>query len=166
MNEFTATIGNKKKTIIIEPNSIVKVNGKNYKAELSHLNGQTYLLKIDNRLIEMSASRKNYGKFIVTIEGHTFDILIRSALEEKAAEILEQSASHHHKMEIKAPMPGMILKVKKKAGDEVKQSESIMILEAMKMENDLRSPYSGKIKEIFVTEGSAVEKGAILFLIE
>ena len=63
-------------------------------------------------------------------------------------------------------MPGMILKVKKQPGDEVIQGESVMILEAMKMENDLRAPVSGIIKSINVKEGIAVEKGTVLFTIE
>ena len=63
-------------------------------------------------------------------------------------------------------MPGLILKVRKKTGESVEQGESVMILEAMKMENDLKAPNSGIISNIEVNEGSAVEKGAILFSIE
>jgi pyruvate carboxylase subunit B len=63
-------------------------------------------------------------------------------------------------------MPGLILKIRKNVGDKVEQGESVIILEAMKMENDLKAPASGQIKKIFVTEGSAVEKGSALFSIE
>jgi biotin carboxyl carrier protein len=60
-------------------------------------------------------------------------------------------------------MPGLILKIKKNVGDKVEQGESVIILEAMKMENDLKSPSSGIIEKVFVSEGSAVEKGTALF---
>jgi biotin carboxyl carrier protein len=63
-------------------------------------------------------------------------------------------------------MPGLILKLKKRIGDEVEAGEPVLILEAMKMENELRSPSRGKIREIFVKEGTAVEKGAALFIID
>lgn len=67
---------------------------------------------------------------------------------------------------MKAPMPGMILKIRKSAGEQILQGESILILEAMKMENDLKAPASGILKKVYVTEGTAVEKGAKLFSIE
>ncbi len=62
-------------------------------------------------------------------------------------------------------MPGLILKVTKKVGEQVELGDSVIILEAMKMENDLKSPASGIIENIFVTEGSAVEKGTLLLSI-
>ncbi|MBE0570913.1 MAG: hypothetical protein IH618_05145 [Ignavibacteriaceae bacterium] len=68
-------------------------------------------------------------------------------------------------MNVKAPMPGLILRIKKNVGEKVEQGESVIILEAMKMENDLKAPASGIIESIFVTEGSAVEKGFNLFTI-
>lgn len=63
-------------------------------------------------------------------------------------------------------MPGMILKLKKKKGDKVSHGEAVMILEAMKMENEIRSIKGGIIKEIFVKEGIIVEKGTVLFSVE
>ena len=67
---------------------------------------------------------------------------------------------------MKAPMPGMVLKIKKQVGDNVVRGESVLILEAMKMENDLRAHTSGIIKSLNVKEGMAVEKGYMLFIIE
>jgi biotin carboxyl carrier protein len=63
-------------------------------------------------------------------------------------------------------MPGMVLRLKKRVGDTVEMGESVVILEAMKMENDLRSPSSGIIKEVIVKEGVSVEKDSILLTIE
>jgi biotin carboxyl carrier protein len=69
-------------------------------------------------------------------------------------------------MNVKAPMPGLILKVRKKVGEQVELGESVIILEAMKMENDLKAPASGIITELKVTEGMPVEKNTLLFSIE
>lgn len=68
--------------------------------------------------------------------------------------------------QIKAPMPGLVLRFEKKVGDEVKKGESVLILEAMKMENILKSPGDGKIKKIVVEQGQAVEKNQILVEME
>ena len=79
---------------------------------------------------------------------------------------MNSAAFQHHHQDVKAPMPGLILKVRKKTGEKVEQGESVIILEAMKMENDIKSPVSGVIENISVSEGSAVEKGVTLFSIE
>ncbi|MFC2082111.1 biotin/lipoyl-containing protein, partial [Bacteroidota bacterium] len=83
-----------------------------------------------------------------------------------AKELLSNKKSARHHDIIKAPMPGLILKVKKNIGDDVEIGESVVILEAMKMENEIRSPVSGKIKEILVKEGISVEKDEIIISIE
>ncbi|HNA32062.1 MAG TPA: biotin/lipoyl-binding protein, partial [Flavobacteriales bacterium] len=64
--------------------------------------------------------------------------------------------------EIKAPMPGLVLKVLVKEGDAVKKNEPVLILEAMKMENVIKSPGDGTVKRIHAQEKTAVEKGQLL----
>lgn len=63
---------------------------------------------------------------------------------------------------VKAPMPGLVLSIKVKAGDTIKEGDTLLVLEAMKMENMLKSPGSGTIKNIKITEGEAVNKGQVL----
>ena len=64
--------------------------------------------------------------------------------------------------EIKAPMPGLVLDIRVAEGDEVKKGDSILVLEAMKMENIIKSPTDGIIKKINVKKGIAVEKNQVL----
>lgn len=83
----------------------------------------------------------------------------------KAGEEEDSSACKTKKrFRIKSQMPGKILRVTVKAGDSVKKGQSVMVMEAMKMENEIKSPQDGTIKEIKVTEGQAVETGAELVL--
>ena len=65
-----------------------------------------------------------------------------------------------------SPMPGTILKVNVKEGDTVKAGDSVVILEAMKMENDITAPKDGVVKKLFVTGKQAVAKGEALFEVE
>ena len=67
---------------------------------------------------------------------------------------------------VEAPMPGSIFKIQVKPGDEVTKGQSVIILEAMKMENNIASDYAGKVKRIFVKEGTPVQAGAKLIEIE
>ena len=165
MSEFVVTVNNRKKNVRISGNTIIYVDDKEYHQELYHLSGDTYLLKLDNRIYEISADQIDHERFVISIDGKNFEALIRTSNQEKAVSLIELKTSVQNKLDVKAPMPGMILKIQKQVGDEVIQGDSVLILEAMKMENDLRAHISGKIKSINVKEGMAVEKGYTLFTI-
>lgn len=66
---------------------------------------------------------------------------------------------------VTSPMPGNILKIKVNVGDTVKRGQSLLILEAMKMENDITAPADGKVIEIQVTQGQAVTAGQVLVVL-
>lgn len=166
MSDFVASVNNSKKNIFVSENSKIKVDGKSYNFKLEKLGEFSYLLICDEKFYEITAVQNNENKYSIVVNGSLFEIEIRTALQEKALILLEQKKSASRKLEIKAPMPGMILKVNKNPGDKVFSGEPIIILEAMKMENELRAPVSGIIKEIFVKESSSVDKGLKLFSIE
>ncbi|HEY5675844.1 MAG TPA: biotin/lipoyl-containing protein, partial [Myxococcales bacterium] len=69
------------------------------------------------------------------------------------------------KQVISAPMPGKVVKVLVKVGDEVKDGQGLVVVEAMKMENELKSPKAGKVTELHAVEGAAVESGAKLAVV-
>jgi biotin carboxyl carrier protein len=66
---------------------------------------------------------------------------------------------------VSAPMPGRVLRVLAAAGDEVEAGQALVVVEAMKMENELRSPRTGRVEQVAVREGQAVEAGALLVVI-
>jgi biotin carboxyl carrier protein len=166
MNDFVVSINGTAWDVKILSESELLLNNKKYNYELISSRNNSYLIKLNNEIFNITSERIDSDSYKILLEGNYFDITVRTALQERAAKLLENSASaQHHYIEIKAPMPGLILKVRKKMGDKVEQGESVIILEAMKMENDLKAPASGAIEKILVTEGSAVEKGAVLFSI-
>jgi biotin carboxyl carrier protein len=69
-------------------------------------------------------------------------------------------------VEIKSAMPGRVVNVLVAAGDEVKDGQGIVVVEAMKMENELKSPKAGKVVEVKVVAGQTVEKGELMIVIE
>jgi len=158
MNEFVVTVNEKKKPVNILNDTELKIENKKCSYEISHVHNNTYLLKFGNNYFEIVADKVNNEHFSVLLNGYHFDAVVRTALQEKAIHLLEeaQTAAHHQ----------FDLKVKKQDGDTILQGESIIILEAMKMENDLKAPQAGIIKEIYISEGNTVEKGDKLFLIE
>ena len=166
MNEFVVTFNSRKKNVKLSGNNSIWVEDKEYNQELYQLSGDTYLLKLDNKIYEISVVKLDNDKFNISVDGKNYETIVRSLVQEKAVKLIELKTSAKNKLEVKAPMPGMVLKINKKAGDEVEEGESVLILEAMKMENDLRAHISGKIKNIYIKEGMTVEKGYILFAIE
>jgi biotin carboxyl carrier protein len=167
MNDYVVRINDKTKNISVKNNNILDIDGKNFNYELLDLNCNSFLLKLNDSFYEISCSESDGENLSLVINGINFDTIVRSSLQEKAIRLIEEaSTSVHHKTEVKAPMPGMILNIKKSVGDNINQGESVVILEAMKMENDIKSPTSGVIKSVQVSEGAAVEKGMILFSIE
>jgi oxaloacetate decarboxylase alpha subunit/pyruvate carboxylase subunit B len=87
------------------------------------------------------------------------------AAEEKAPEAAPAPAAAVEGTPLNAPMPGMIISYEKNVGDSINEGETVVILEAMKMENALPAPASGTIKSINFSSGDSVAKGAVLCVI-
>jgi glutaconyl-CoA/methylmalonyl-CoA decarboxylase subunit gamma len=165
MNDFLVSVNDKKLKVGFDKYGKLKINDSEHEYSLSHLNSNSYLLKIENESYLISLKLGENSKYLVTLKGQVFETLVRTVLEDKASTLINAKAAQHSEVTVKAPMPGMIIKIKKKAGEKVNSGESVLILEAMKMENDIRSPVSGIIENIKISEGKTIEKGGELFTI-
>jgi biotin carboxyl carrier protein len=166
MNEYIVYVNDKKLSINLIDEGKFLVNGKEFFCELLPIADNSYILRVNNKFCEISALKNGNENFLITYDGKLFETTVKSKLQEKADQIIQNKIGTKKILEIKAPMPGMILKITKKVGDKIQKGETVLILEAMKMENDLRAPLTGSIKEIYIDEGTAVEKGMILFSME
>ena len=87
-------------------------------------------------------------------------------IEKKSAhQILGDRKVEHKKRDVKTSMPGRIIKVLVKEGESVKEGQAVLILEAMKMQNEIKAPHSGRIIRIIPRAGESVETGALLFFV-
>jgi pyruvate carboxylase subunit B len=105
---------------------------------------------------------KTRGAYVLWIDGWRFAV---EALDERTRAIRDaaaQSAAASGPAPLIAPMPGLIVRVLVEEGAEVVAGQPLVVMEAMKMENELRSPAAGKVVSIKATPGTAVEKGARL----
>jgi pyruvate carboxylase subunit B len=106
------------------------------------------------------------GDYTLWVDGYRFDL---EALDERTSAIRELSrlsSAAAGPAPLVAPMPGLIVRISVKAGDKVNQGQGIVVMEAMKMENELRAIAAGTVKSVNVTPGTAVEKGTILVEME
>jgi pyruvate carboxylase subunit B len=116
----------------------------------------------------VSAAREFPTEFNVDVDGEVFTVRITPtaggtmATAAEIPEVKERPPANA----VVAPMPGMIVSVKVKAGDRVKKGDVVAVLEAMKMQNDIGSPYDGVVQRVSVREGDMVKTDAVLILIE
>ncbi len=105
-------------------------------------------------------------KYIVVINSSKYEVDISSELDLLIKEMGLSLGSSRLVNDIKAPMPGLILEINFKEGDEVKKGDYLLVLEAMKMENTLSAPADGVVKSVFVEKGQTVEKNQLLIEME
>jgi biotin carboxyl carrier protein len=105
-------------------------------------------------------------KYSITVNNNTYDVAIADALDLLIKSMGIERGRTKVVNAIKAPMPGLILEINVVVGQEVKENDPLLILEAMKMENSFLSPRDGIIKSIAIVIGNAVDKGQLLIEFE
>lgn len=122
------------------------------------MNGKTYEMEIE--LIDEKDEPMKSKRTVPNIDYKSTDSVVR--VINPAAE----RKTHFDDTMVKSPMPGTVIKVMAKVGDSVGKDEPVLVLEAMKMENEICAPYTSRIKEIFVSEGETVTGAVPLFELE
>ena len=143
----------------------IKVNSQIYLADCIELSPNLYSLILGEHSYEVHMRRsKRTGKIDAHFYRDTFEIDMNDPMKE----ILAQSLGGAQKgaQALEAPMPGQVARILVKEGDEVKEDQGIVVLIAMKMENELGSPKAGRVQKILVKEGDSVEGSVPLVIIE
>ncbi|WP_413997684.1 acetyl-CoA carboxylase biotin carboxyl carrier protein subunit [Flavobacterium sp. W1B] len=115
---------------------------------------------------EVLSADFNQKKYIVKVNNNSYTVAITNDLDQLIKEMGFEVGLTKQVNAIKAPMPGLILEISVIVGQSVKENDSLLILEAMKMENSFLSPRDGIIKSISVALGDAVDKGQLLIEFE
>jgi pyruvate carboxylase subunit B len=142
----------------------VTIDGEVLKASLEDIEGTPLRLvtigtEVHRVIARSGASR---GAYSLTVDGYRFD---GEALDERTRAIRDITAASKKSSgpaPVVAPMPGLIVRVNVAVGDEVQAGQGLVVMEAMKMENELRATAGGRVRSIAAEPGKAVEKGTIL----
>lgn len=164
---------------------ISEKNGETFRIELQEVADSLYELKIGDRSVRVDAVKSGRTIYSIIEDGrqyevmvdergaHGFDVVIKGrlfhleAVDERSRLLAQQSkAAVSGPQTVVADMAGKIVKVAAAVGDEVQEGQGIVIVEAMKMENEIPSPVDGRITQLAVSEGDTVEGGATLFVVE
>ena len=174
---FEVAIGDRVRTVaIVRKGSLLHVDldGRTHVVDARRINDATLsmLVQLDgaaspSRSVDAAfASKPAAGDFDVHLEGRAIPVQIRPAgsfgRQKKDGAVGSASGPQR----VLAPMPGKVVRVLVKPGDEVKARQGLVVVEAMKMENELRAARDGRVRDVSVVEGQSVDAGAVLLVVE
>jgi propionyl-CoA carboxylase alpha chain len=141
----------------------VIIDGRTHSATLSVIPGTPLRqLLIDGRPLTLSVETVGRGRWALTPKGERWEMEV---LDERTRHIRSLAGSGDQRRAagvLKAPMPGLVVRVQVQPGDQVAAGDPLVVLEAMKMENELKAGAPGTVKSVQVAPGEAVEKGQLL----
>lgn len=141
----------------------VVLDGRTMDVRLDPGDGPLRTLLVGDRRMTFGWTRSD-GTYTILLDGQPHEVVVRDARTEQLANVARTAAGG--RVEVRAPIPGLISKVLLKAGDRVDRHQTVCCLDAMKLENEIGSPREGVLRELGVLPGQPVEKGQLLFVIE
>ena len=156
--KYISTINDQEYTIEIIDEDRVSINGKTYDVDFESISGQpVYSLLIDG---------KSYQAFVyagddsweVLLQGVLYPVVVEDEREKRLRASSGAGPTISGEFYLKAPMPGLVVTIPVSEGDEVKKGDVLLILESMKMQNELKSPRDGTVSRIRVDTGDSVEQ--------
>jgi biotin carboxyl carrier protein len=164
---------------------VTERKGASVRIGLTEIEDGRYQLQIDGQTIEVDVARSGRTIYSIIEDGHQFEAMV----DEKGAhgfDVLVAGRLFHLEAQdertrllagqvaqvptgpqtVMAEMPGKVVKLHVRAGDAVREGQGVVVVEAMKMENEIASPIEGVVREIAVAEGQTVEAGAPLFTVD
>jgi len=165
---FVATLGERNYTVEIEEvdKSIyrVSVDGNEFMVDGKKTGHTNFSLIVDNRSFEIEVDHKG-DEYRVLVDGRSYRVNLMDERRVRASGGPAGGALAGRQT-VSVPMPGKVIAILVSEGDTVEKGQGLVIVEAMKMENEVRSPIAGEVKEIKVKQGDTVEGGAALLIIE
>lgn len=148
----------------LDPDSYrVRVGEQEFQIDLRRVGAASFSIVVDHRSFDLEVSRDGGDLLVASRHGSSRVTLIDRARRALSAASARQLSG---RVEMKAMMPGRVIGVLVEPGQEVQAGQGVLIVEAMKMENELKSPKTGKVLEVKVAAGQTVEKGDLLVVIE
>lgn len=160
----------------------IAIDGKSYRLDLHRADGR-WSCRVDGREVEVDAVLARPDVLSLRIGNQAFEVKCERVAGEMhlgvgsarfAAEVRDprswrgriRAVDDHGPKQLTAPMPGKIVRLLVTQGAEVEAGTGVLVVEAMKMQNEIKSPKKGTIQKIFVREGAAVNAGDVLAIVE
>jgi acetyl/propionyl-CoA carboxylase alpha subunit len=166
--KYIVQLNDGRKSVSLDQDGVRYEGEAPVKAELSDIEGSPVrMVKIGTHVYRVVVRRhQGRGRYTLWVDGYRFDT---EPLDERTRAIRDLSAASAiptGPAPIVAPMPGLVVRINVKPGDKVQAGQGIVVMEAMKMENELRATSAGIVRSVEVSAGTAVEKGTLLVALE
>ncbi|MEP7291701.1 MAG: biotin/lipoyl-containing protein, partial [Chloroflexota bacterium] len=159
--KYVTIINDTRFEIEIEKDGSLKVNGEPREVDFLKLGPALYSILMDHRSYEVVIEERE-GDYEVLMQGRLYS---GQVLDERAQLLATRRGgldADTGELSIKAPMPGLIVAIPVSEGQEVKKGQTLVILESMKMQNELKTPRDGTVQRISVQAGHTVEQNKLL----
>ena len=156
--KYITTIDELEYSIEIINRNLIIVDGVSYEVDFSSISGQpVYSLLLDGKSFE-GYMYPDEDDWEVLLQGSMYTVNVEDERERRLRQALGEGPSQSGEYYLKAPMPGMVVTVPVSEGQQVAKGDVLIILESMKMQNELKSPRDGVISRMRVKEGDSVER--------
>ena len=156
--KYITTIGEKEFSVEITDDHHIVVNGKTYQVDFVSVSGQpVYSLIADGKSHEAFVRESDEG-WQVLLRGRLYPVNVEDEREKRLRAAAGGGVAETGEFHLKAPMPGLVVAVPVEEGQQVKKGQVLIILESMKMQNELKSPRDGAVSRIKVKQGESVEQ--------
>lgn len=140
------------------------IDGKPFEADIIKFKkGKFHILRnhryFTAEIVDVNPEEKTFS---IKVNNHLYKVSVKDKYDELLHEMGFDSGSAKKGGDVKAPMPGLVLNVMVKVGQKIKQGDSLLVLEAMKMENILKANADGEVKKVIVKKGDKVEKSQVM----
>lgn len=159
-------VGESSKISVSQKNDELLVNDKSFEGEVIRIKVNSYKVFKGNKIFRVEIVEQDGKEMQLKINDHLLDVSVTDHIDQILDKLGMNVAASTAVKDVKAPMPGSILNIIVKEGAEVKQGDQLLVLEAMKMENVIKSPGEGKVSQIHVSEKENVEKNQVLISFE
>ena len=163
---YHVSVGGRTVVVDVGPEGVT-VDGKRVSADLKPLPGtQVRSLLLDGASHPLLVRRTGAGQWELFLRGRRLAAEVVDERTRKVREMTSASAKQSGPRPLRAPMPGLVVKVEVAVGDVVAPGQGLVIMEAMKMENELRAEAAARVSKVRVEPGQAVEKDQVLVELE
>jgi len=140
-------------------------DGPEQAVQLTQVHGPLRSLVLGERTTELMAALED-NTVRLAIGGLEYEAQVLDEVHARLASVAGSRPSTHARRELKAPMPGLLVKILCQVGDTIEPGQPLAVLQAMKMENELALPFGGTVTQIPAEPGQTVEQGQILIVVE
>ena len=160
---YIVELAGRRHEVVVAADGGVVADGRRREASLvAAAPGEGWSLLLDGASLPLFARASERGQWEIALDGRAVSVQVLEAREARIRERTARAAGRAGLAPLRAPMPGLVVRLAAREGDVVEPGDAILMVEAMKMENELRAAAAARVVRILVSPGDAVEKAQVL----